>query len=465
IPSTLIQIQKNNPNRAFVLHDVPSDFDLSDIEETAQSVKAFGRVKVRDRLRDTQTGNNLVLCECRQDIQPDRIPPHVQPLNGGPVWKISLLTESVRSADDFSAKLKKLMVEEGKTIYDVSALLSTETPQENSPESILRAVGDLLAKTMRPTSENTASRRLRIFSGHSSTPAGEESLDSWVEQARLMIEECDCSEREKRRRVVESLKGPALEIIQAVWRDNPDASPESYVEALESAFGSLESGEDLYLAFRSLGQQRGEKLSDFLRRLERSLTKVVQRGGLPSHRVDRARIDQLIRGATQSEIMLLQLRLRERKEEPPAFLKLLSEIREEEDHARLRSELKELTSKRSDAELMLKQTKKVAEAGAENELTVMAVSQGSTQTDSTKRDGRARRSKVNRPYAAKDSESYFCYRCGENGHIATRCMAPENTAKVIQRLLGALRRSKEGKGATGGASEPTQVAQNQRKKT
>lgn len=482
-----------DPNRAFVLHDVPTDFDLSDIEETAQSVKAFGRVKVRDRLTDTQTGNNLVLCECRQDIQPDRIPPHVQPLNGGPVWKISLLTESEGSADDFSAKLKKLMEEEGKTIDDVSALLSTETPQENSPESIIRAVGDLLAKTMRPTSENTASRRLQIFSGHSPTPAGEESLDSWVEQARLMIEECDCSEREKRRRVVESLKGPALEIIQAVRRDNPDASPESYVEALESAFGSLESGEDSYLAFRSLGQQRGEKLSDFLRRLERSLTKVVQRGGLPSHRVDRAHIDQLIRGATESEIMLLQLRLRERKEEPPTFLKLLSEIREEEDHARvrhesnttvrqvkvgeetkakstevqelkaeikeLRSELKELTSKRSDAELRLKQTKKVAEAGAENEvqqlkqqvqqlqhqLTVMAVSRGSTQTDSTKRDGRARRSKVNRPCAAKDSESYFCYRFGDNGHIATRCMAPENTAKVIQRLLGALRRSKREK--------------------
>nr|XP_054593063.1 paraneoplastic antigen Ma1 homolog [Nothobranchius furzeri] len=230
------------------------------------------------------------------------------------------------------------MVEEGKTIDDVTALLSSETPQENSPEAIIRAVGDLLAKTMRPTSENTPSRRLRTFSGHSPTPAGEESLDSWVEQARLMIEECDCSEREKRRRVIESLKGPALEIIQAVRGDNPDASPESYVEALESAFGSLETGEDLYVAFRSLGQLRGEKLSDFLRRLEHSLTKVVQRGGLPSHRVDRARIDQLIRGATESEMMLLQLRLRERKEEPPTFPRLLSEIREEEDHARVRYE-------------------------------------------------------------------------------------------------------------------------------
>ena len=54
-----------------------------------------------------------------------------------------------------------------------------------------------------------------------------------------MIEECDCSAREKRKRIVESLKGPALEIIQAVRLNNPDASPECYVEALESAFGPL----------------------------------------------------------------------------------------------------------------------------------------------------------------------------------------------------------------------------------
>ena len=328
-----------DPNRAFVLHDVPADIDQTDIEETAETVKAFGRVKVRDIRLDTQTSNSLVLCECRQDVHPDRIPPHLQPLNGGFVWKVSLFVESTSPADDFMAKLNKLMKEEGKTVNDVHAMLSTDVPRENSPESIIRAVGDLLEKTMRPTSENNAFRRLRTFSGHHPTPAGEESFEHWLEQARLMIEECDCSDREKRKRIVESLKGPALEIIQAVRLNNPDASPECYVEALESAFGTPESGEDLYFAFRSLHQQRGEKLSDFLRRLERSLTKVVQRGGLPSHRADRARIDQLIRGAAESDIMLLQLRLRERREEPPTFLKLLNEIREEEEYETARRKL------------------------------------------------------------------------------------------------------------------------------
>lgn len=41
-----------------------------------------------------------------------------------------------------------------------------------------------------------------------------------------MIEDCDCSAREKRKKIVESLKGPALEIIQAVRLNDPDASPE-----------------------------------------------------------------------------------------------------------------------------------------------------------------------------------------------------------------------------------------------
>lgn len=62
------------------------------------------------------------------------------------------------------------------------------------------------------------------------------------------------------------------------------------------------------------------------------MTKVVQRGGLQPAQVDRVRIEQLLRGAVESNLMLLKLRLRERKESPPTFLKLLNEIREEEEN-------------------------------------------------------------------------------------------------------------------------------------
>ena len=74
---------------------------------------------------------------------------------------------------------------------------------------------------------------------------------------------------------MESLKGPALEIAKAVHTSNPDATPAKYLDALESAFGTAETGDDLYFAFRLMQQQHGEKLSDFLRQLEHSLSKVI----------------------------------------------------------------------------------------------------------------------------------------------------------------------------------------------
>lgn len=57
----------------------------------------------------------------------------------------------------------------------------------------------------------------------------------------------------------------------------------------------------------------------------------MQRGGLSPSNVDKARVEQLIPGAVKSDMMLLQLRLRERKEHPPTFLSLLNEIREAEE--------------------------------------------------------------------------------------------------------------------------------------
>ncbi|KAI3361968.1 hypothetical protein L3Q82_012316 [Scortum barcoo] len=56
------------------------------------------------------------------------------------------------------------------------------------------------------------------------TPSGEEQFDHWLEQAYLMVEENEGSakEEEKRNRVIESFKGPALEVIKAVRLSNPD---------------------------------------------------------------------------------------------------------------------------------------------------------------------------------------------------------------------------------------------------
>ena len=41
------------------------------------------------------------------------------------------------------------------------------------------------------------------------------------------------------------------------------------------------------------------------------------------------------------------------------------------------------------------------------------------------------------------AEENFCYRCGESGHYAEKCQNSENQAKVIKRLIQALRVSKD----------------------
>lgn len=51
-------------------------------------------------------------------------------------------------------------------------------------------------------------------------------------------------------------------------------------------------------------------------------------------------MEQLLRGAVASDLMVIQLRFRERKYNPPTFLQLLSEIRSEEEYEASRLKLK-----------------------------------------------------------------------------------------------------------------------------
>ncbi|XP_054860324.1 modulator of apoptosis 1-like [Amphiprion ocellaris] len=302
----------------------------------------------------------------------------------------------------------------------------------------------------------------------------------WLEQATLLVDEGECSDKEKRQRILESLKGPALEIIQAVRMTEPDASPHDFIEAIESIFGTVESGEELYLSFRALHQQSGERLSDFLRRLERSLVKV--------------------------------LKIRERKDDPPTFLNLLREMIEEESRQSARQsqtapvrrqhvrtiqaekekepdsttqreleaqiqELKARLEKRNnswsqlppddpiggskekekkkqkiESQSELKSLRKQVEA-LENKMSVMAVNYTSApKPKNMTQPSRHKAAQTHKPIPfkmspSKDFDGYFCYKCGENGHIANRCTSAENPQKVIRKLIRVVR----------GAPDPTKT--------
>ncbi|XP_060767152.1 paraneoplastic antigen Ma2 homolog [Neoarius graeffei] len=317
---------------------VPEDVEISEVEEALETVKSLGWVRVHGRNFSARLNRQMVLCESKETVKEESVPPEVECIEGGEAWPIIVIGKAQAAAEEFHSKLKGLLQAEGKTMEALKSLLPSTPLPTSSTESILRAVGDLLDKTTKPA-EGGSYGRLRMFSGALPTPPGEEPFDHWLEQAWLMVEETECSDREKRRRLIGSLKGPTLEIVKVVRHAIPDASPKECLKALESAFGSAESSDDLYFAFRLMQQQKGEKLSEFLRCLEQSLAKVIQRGGLPASCMDQARLEQLLRGAITSDLMLIQLRLRERKAAPPNSLQLLTESRADEEYETSRKKL------------------------------------------------------------------------------------------------------------------------------
>lgn len=468
---------------------VPEGTEITKIEATMETIKVLGRVRVRGRTYSHKHSCLTVLCEHKGKTLGE-IPPEICPAEGPPAWTI--VTAADGSAPNPS---------------EPSPLPNPPTPSSADP--VIRVIGDLLAKMERPSGENSSYRRLRVFSGTLPTPVGEEVFENWLEHARLMVEETECSAKEKRRRIMESLRGPALSVVKAVRVADTEVSPAECLEALESAFGSAETGEDLYFAFRLLQQQPKERLSDFLRRLELSLIKVVHRGGLPASQVNRVRVEQLLRGAVHSDMMMVHLKLRERKEKPPSFLELLSEIRNEEEYEssrlklntsvrqvvtdpgvpsgnveiqNLRSEIKELKSlfatmrpsmgstvidrnePRSPVNTLSIAPNVNAEVAAlrqqVTELQSQLAVQQSTEMDSPAVSLRVESTRLprreNRQSPSSDSGGNFCYRCGEDGHFSAKCKGPENQAKVIQKLIRTVHKSKpSGSAAQQGNSTDT----------
>lgn len=97
------------------------------------------------------------------------------------------------------------------------------------------------------------------------------------------------------------------EMKKNTWVSNPDAILMKYIQAIESIFGTSESRKELYFSFRSLRQQPGEHLSEFLWRIDGSLIKVAQGGGISVSAASKCGL-----GSTY-DLMLLRLKVRERR--------------------------------------------------------------------------------------------------------------------------------------------------------
>jgi len=129
----------------------------------------------------------------------------------------------------------------------------------------------------------------------------------------------------QRRRILESL---LLQASDIVWQLGLSGHPRDYMRLLESAFGLVEDGEEIFARFLNTNQDPGEKASTYLQRLQTLLSTAVKRGGVRPSDVNRHLMKQFKRGCWDHDLVL-QLELKTDKSLD--FAEFLLQLRTEED--------------------------------------------------------------------------------------------------------------------------------------
>nr|XP_042696715.1 modulator of apoptosis 1-like [Chrysemys picta bellii] len=253
----------------------------NEIEEHLDAAEILGRVKVRTRIYNRKVKGMVALCTHSKETDLDKVPKEVQ-VEGIP-WTILGAEQSRPSVpvslevDSLMQKLQALKADEKRTREElILALGGAPTPRAPSLVGWAKELGNTLKDALRPVYESAPYKRLRSFSGVSPVPPGEEDYETWRDFTVPLVQEWECSDAEKQKHELESLRGPAMQIIQALKDSQPAATVQDYLTALESVYGTTDSNEGLYYQFCHTYQEPHERLSDFIRRLEDLLQQMIE---------------------------------------------------------------------------------------------------------------------------------------------------------------------------------------------
>lgn len=224
-----------------------------------------------------------------------------------------------------------------KTNVSISDSESVNQPQidlsSNIPQSFIthpevqKVVVEHIVRSEAPISQLSASFRLRQFSGKLPCPSHEVDFDTWRHSVELILQDPDLSDLQRSRKILDSLVPPAANVVKPL---GPKALPSAYLELLNSAFGTVEDGDELFAKFLNTLQDAGEKPSHYLHRLQTALSKALKRGGVAESEADRHLLRQFCRGCWDNAL-LADLQLERKKEKQPSFTELLLQLRVEED--------------------------------------------------------------------------------------------------------------------------------------
>lgn len=101
------------------------------------------------------------------------------------------------------------------------------------------------------------------------------------------------SELQRTRQILDRLLPPAIDIVKHL---SPDFPAEIFIQHLDSAFGTMHDGKELYVKFMDTLQDLGKKPPVYLHQLQVALSLALSRGGVKHIDVNRHLLSQFCRG-------------------------------------------------------------------------------------------------------------------------------------------------------------------------
>lgn len=187
------------------------------------------------------------------------------------------------------------------------------------------------SQALKPLQEDVAYVGLRHFSGMDEPGREEEPFESWLDHASDMLYLwCRISERERRRRLVESLGGAALDVVGGLLAENPDIPAQDCLAALVQVFGDKDARMTARLKFLTCARWPQETLFAYVMRLEGLLQSAVENGAIHPTTADQLRARQVLMRAHPNEMLQNKLRRMRLDRRPPSFTGMLRLVRETE---------------------------------------------------------------------------------------------------------------------------------------
>ena len=304
-------------------------------------------------------------------------------------------------------------------------------------------------------------RRLRQFSGRTSCGPGELDYDSWQFQVEQLISLSGFSEAVQRRLILQSLVQPALGLVRSL---GGAPSMRQILGVTEVVYGPAADGHTLLLKCHDTLQGSDESASEYLQRLQRLLRRVVDSGESTRQAEYGDLLRQFCRG-TYDDMIVTNLCLESAPERYDDFCELLAaihgdECRRYDKDVRLgravasssKPKVKAVAhsgtcerggshhkgTQRSQTNKDVPLEKVIADALAQQTETIvncireMNLNKGSSGHVGETMQAEPRpevRAPVQQP-----KRTYFCYRCGLDGHMRKWCNNAANPQLVEQRM-------------------------------